>query len=208
MSEHRVLYRGTLYPIRAGELMLGRSSYASVVVNNPLASREHALIRATAAGLEVVDLGSRNATFVNGRRVEGTAPLMAGDRLRIGTETLDVVRVAPEDREVLALPTIPGTVEETLVGGGSPESLDLAEALVRACLDSAQRRSTADAVLRLLDAFVHATSPSARSPEDSGRIRSVIDTVAAWELGEPIAASCRGLEVRLGTAVEQHTQLI
>ena len=48
MSEYRLQYRGTLFPIRSGEVILGRSSYASIVVNNPLASREHAVVRAAA----------------------------------------------------------------------------------------------------------------------------------------------------------------
>ena len=54
VNEYRIQYRGTLFPVRNGELTLGRSSYASIVVNNPLASREHAILRPVTGGLEVV----------------------------------------------------------------------------------------------------------------------------------------------------------
>ena len=43
----------------------------------------------TAAGLVTVeDLGSSYGTFVNGRRIDAPAPLLPGDRLRVGQTEL------------------------------------------------------------------------------------------------------------------------
>ncbi len=49
-------------------------------------SRNHAILRITDEILHVVDLGSRNGTYLNGRKVnsESPAPLRDGDELRLG----------------------------------------------------------------------------------------------------------------------------
>jgi ABC-type multidrug transport system ATPase subunit len=66
------------------ELSIGRGSANDVVVNDLLASRSHASIRRRGKdGYEVVDVGSTNGTFVNGRRVT-TAHLREGDLISVG----------------------------------------------------------------------------------------------------------------------------
>lgn len=108
MTEWRLEHRGTLFPVRGTELTLGRSSYASIVVNNPLASREHAIVRLTGGKLEVVDLGSRNGTFVNGTRITSAQRLEVGDRIKIGADAIDVLRVSAEDPGRLRAVTLSG----------------------------------------------------------------------------------------------------
>lgn len=66
-----------------GTSHLGRSSSSSVVLCDAEVSRDHARIDATEDGFVVVDLGSRNGTFVNGQRVE-RALIRFGDKLRLG----------------------------------------------------------------------------------------------------------------------------
>ena len=66
------------------ELTIGRVAGNDIVVDDLLASRRHASIRRLAGGrFEVVDLGSTNGTFVNGRRVH-TAQLQEGDLISVG----------------------------------------------------------------------------------------------------------------------------
>jgi pSer/pThr/pTyr-binding forkhead associated (FHA) protein len=48
-------------------------------------SRHHCIIRALGDEVTVVDLGSRNGTFVNDQRVRSSAVLHSGDELKIGT---------------------------------------------------------------------------------------------------------------------------
>jgi pSer/pThr/pTyr-binding forkhead associated (FHA) protein len=53
-------------------------------------SRRHAEIVRSAAGYELVDVGSLNGTYVNGERIERQA-LAEGDQLQIGKYKLVVV---------------------------------------------------------------------------------------------------------------------
>jgi ABC-type multidrug transport system ATPase subunit/pSer/pThr/pTyr-binding forkhead associated (FHA) protein len=73
-----------LLSLTGRELTIGRVPSNDVVVDNLQVSRNHASIRRLSPGqFEVVDLGSTNGTFVNGRRV-ATAKLREGDLISIG----------------------------------------------------------------------------------------------------------------------------
>jgi hypothetical protein len=65
------------------EATIGRAG-CDIVVSDDLVSRRHAAFRATEHGIAIEDLGSRNGTYVNDRRVEGLQAVGAGDTLRIG----------------------------------------------------------------------------------------------------------------------------
>ncbi len=62
---------------------VGRAQGADFIVDAALVSRVHCRLTFDAEGLGVEDLGSRNGTWVNGRKI-ARAPLMSGDRLKIG----------------------------------------------------------------------------------------------------------------------------
>ena len=47
-------------------------------------SKRHCQLDQNSETLEVRDLGSRNGTFLNGRRVDGETPVNAGDYLQVG----------------------------------------------------------------------------------------------------------------------------
>jgi hypothetical protein len=67
-----------------GTATIGRSPEASVLVDDPGVSRFHARItRIEGGGFEVVDLGSKNGTFVNGVRVDRST-VKLGDKIRVG----------------------------------------------------------------------------------------------------------------------------
>jgi hypothetical protein len=70
-------------------LTIGRGRDNSIVLDDMLVSRQHVRITADADGLVLEDLGSRNGTYVNGRRVERTH-LSEGDRIGIGASTFEV----------------------------------------------------------------------------------------------------------------------
>jgi len=84
-------YRGTRFPVRRGEYILGRSPYCSIVVSNALASRQHCAVRLSASGLTLVDLGSRNGTSVNGERLRDERILQPGDIIRVGSDGIEVI---------------------------------------------------------------------------------------------------------------------
>jgi serine/threonine protein kinase len=68
------------------QMLLGRSAACDLRVNEPRVSSEHARLRWTGTTWEVRDLGSKNGTFVGGRRLASgdRAALIAGDAFGLG----------------------------------------------------------------------------------------------------------------------------
>src|SRR5262249_16032002 len=67
-------------------LRSGRAPDNDIVVSDLSVSRNHAELRRTASGYQIVDLDSHNGTFVNGQQI-GSAPLAEGDIVGIGPST-------------------------------------------------------------------------------------------------------------------------
>jgi len=66
-------------------LLFGRAPEAGVRIDDTRASRKHAELRRTGRELVVVDLGSRNGTKVNDKRLRGeSSPVVGGDVIRVG----------------------------------------------------------------------------------------------------------------------------
>lgn len=78
---------GQTFPID-GEMVVGRSPAAHLVVPDRFVSLRHARLTVQDGTVVVSDLGSRNGTFVNDERITSGARLGEGDRLRIGSVVL------------------------------------------------------------------------------------------------------------------------
>jgi adenylate cyclase len=75
-----------------GITMLGRTPGSDIVLRDAKVSRRHAVIHKQRDGtLTLVDLGSVNGTYLNGRRLVLPARLHVGDTVRMGGTTLSVV---------------------------------------------------------------------------------------------------------------------
>src|SRR5436190_14996717 len=70
-----------------GRTVIGREPDVDLVLDDPQLSRRHAAIELRPKGF-LVDLGSRNGTFLNGERVEGERGLGNGDVITMGGVTL------------------------------------------------------------------------------------------------------------------------
>ncbi len=70
-------------------VLLGQSEVCELRVTDREVSRRHAAFEVQPTGLRVVDLGSRNGTFVNGLRI-ADATLVGGERLQLGSTAIDV----------------------------------------------------------------------------------------------------------------------
>ncbi len=79
----------TCAPEDGAQLAIGSAADNALVLADPTVSRYHLELRRTPDGVQVIDLGSRNGTWVGGVRVE-RAIVPAGTRLRAGETTLVV----------------------------------------------------------------------------------------------------------------------
>ena len=78
---------GTSYDL-AGISILGRGAGCSVTIPQPNVSRRHAMIREQSDGFWFFDLGSRNGSSLNGKRVTTAQVLENGDIVAIGNQEL------------------------------------------------------------------------------------------------------------------------
>jgi hypothetical protein len=92
--------------LEGDRLTIGRSPANDLALtDDPSSSRAHAVVERLPTGWVLRDLGSRNGTTVNGRRIWSEAVLRPGDEVRIG-DTVLTFRRAPSSAE-----------EETTVSG-------------------------------------------------------------------------------------------
>jgi hypothetical protein len=67
-----------------GENVIGRDECCSVRIDAPRVSRRHACIRVRGHEASIEDLGSKNGTFLRGRKLAGVASLEEGDEIGVG----------------------------------------------------------------------------------------------------------------------------
>lgn len=90
MNAFVLKFKDLRFPLRLGETLLGRSPYCSIVLTDPLISRQHATFHVTGSGISIGDLNSRNGTRVNGQRLRGTRELRPGDTVEIGNQRFEI----------------------------------------------------------------------------------------------------------------------
>jgi pSer/pThr/pTyr-binding forkhead associated (FHA) protein len=82
---------GSAFDLGPRPITIGRAeSNVIALPTDEYASSSHARIEELRDGIWVVDLGSRNGTFVNGAQVEGREQLRTGDLVRVGETELRV----------------------------------------------------------------------------------------------------------------------
>jgi len=84
----RVAWADGRIALGAGDHVLGRDPETEIFLDSQSVSRRHALIRVTASGATLEDLGSKNGTFIGARRVTAATPLADGDAIKVGAITL------------------------------------------------------------------------------------------------------------------------
>jgi pSer/pThr/pTyr-binding forkhead associated (FHA) protein len=72
--------------------VIGRSSSANLVLDDEFASGRHAQLVPRDGGWVLEDLGSTNGTFLGRERIAGPVELVAGQSIRIGNTTLEVLK--------------------------------------------------------------------------------------------------------------------
>lgn len=83
---------GQRLALDSGRAVLGRDPDCDYPLDDLEASWHHARIEPTADGFEIVDLASRNGTFVNHVTIVETTPLRDGDLVGIGSHVFKFLR--------------------------------------------------------------------------------------------------------------------
>lgn len=78
-------------PSQMGRQILGRDKAADINLSAPVISRHHASIQPGTHEWAITDLGSKNGTFLNGKRITHTEQLRVGDIIQIGPYRLSYV---------------------------------------------------------------------------------------------------------------------
>lgn len=118
---------GKSIEVRDPVATLGRDPAATVTFTGDdvrVVSTRHAELRHDPAGWQLVDLGSRNGTFLNGNRVQGQAALAAGDEIRLGETGPRLSVVATNDTVGATLAEHPAydVLKESASGPRPPEA--------------------------------------------------------------------------------------
>jgi eukaryotic-like serine/threonine-protein kinase len=112
---------GQVLPIPNGQpITLGRSGGSSYAFDDPLLSRAHCAVECRGDLCRIVDLQSRNGTFVNGARI-GAHLLRVGDRIKIGNVVFEVCPVGAQ--AVQPAPSMTGGVPVSTAPPPPPPAL-------------------------------------------------------------------------------------
>lgn len=98
----RIRYLAHELEIPPAPFVIGRSTECQLSLDDPLVSRRHAVLNVESGGAAIQDLGSRNGVYVNGRKIDGSAPLADGDRITIGSQEMILLASSSLARASLA----------------------------------------------------------------------------------------------------------
>jgi len=129
---------GRMYPLLRPETKVGRTATAHIQIDERAISSRHATIVQTAEGHSVIDHGSTNGTFLNGRRLLPNEPfeLSPGDSLQFAETVLTYLPAnaagdAPEQTHYLSklLPQVAQSSALQLPDTGLPDAQLLVQLL-------------------------------------------------------------------------------
>ncbi len=89
-AAYRLIWGRREIALDPGENLIGRDRDAVVWIDDESVSRRHARIRIDGDGAALEDLGSKNGTYLHGKRLDGEATLRDRDRLKIGPASLEL----------------------------------------------------------------------------------------------------------------------
>jgi DNA-binding winged helix-turn-helix (wHTH) protein len=87
-SIYRLIWGTREISLSLGENLLGRDEASIVWIDDGLVSRRHARIVIDETGAVLEDLGSKNGTYLRGKRIEGSRKLADEDQVTIGPASM------------------------------------------------------------------------------------------------------------------------
>ena len=108
---YRLVWGGREVELSDGANVLGRAPGCAVWLDAPGVSRRHARILVAEGTATLEDLGSKNGTYLRGRKIEAPQILADGDPIAIGTAVI-TIRVMRQGGSTDTAP-VPGTSPTT-----------------------------------------------------------------------------------------------
>ncbi len=92
---YRLRYRQHDLDLPEGRFIIGRSASCQLSLDDPMVSRQHAVLTVRGETITVQDLGSRNGVLVNGVQIQGAHEVVLGDTVKIGAQEMSLVPGGP-----------------------------------------------------------------------------------------------------------------
>jgi DNA-binding winged helix-turn-helix (wHTH) protein len=96
-ARSRIVWGARDFTLAAGEHVLGRDPDASVSIDSAGVSRHHARLLLSEDRAILEDLGSKNGTYLRGKRISGPADLHDGESFQLGSVALTFRRESDRD---------------------------------------------------------------------------------------------------------------
>lgn len=218
VADPQILFNRRTFTLARHQSLVGRSPRCSIVLTSRLASREHCILECGSEGLTLIELGSRNGTWVNEERVLRRRTLGHGDQIRVGTDRLQVVeRNEPQvltGRETQRMEPLP--MSESRGGGphgnapGYTSVLELSEVLIETAGSPEQRPQTTQAVMAAVDELLDQAGFSRPylTKEETERLSTIVATVLSWWPDGSMKSWHRSLDSRIRAAARPATQAL
>ena len=87
-ARYSLAWEAQTLPLFEGANVVGRDPDAAVFLESSSVSRRHCVITVADAVVTVEDLDSKNGTYVRDERLSAPAPVLAGERIRLGSLVL------------------------------------------------------------------------------------------------------------------------
>jgi phosphoserine phosphatase RsbU/P len=101
-------------PLKDRQVTLGRSAENDIPIPDPFSSSRHALIFPSDTGYAVRDNGSKNGTFVNGKKIGAATELKEGDEILIGSVRILFDKALLTNIELTDAPTVQTNVNTVI----------------------------------------------------------------------------------------------
>jgi two-component system, cell cycle response regulator len=196
---------GRIFRIEATHTLIGRAKTCQICIEDDTISRQHARIDRIGDDLQVVDLDSRNGTFVSDQRIK-VVMLKDGDKLQIGSMTIMKFSYRDSLDEAVQRNLYESATRDPLTGINNRKAF--AESLEKELLFAQRRKAPLSLVLLDIDHFKQVNDQYGHLTGDqvlthvakviSGTVRGH-DVFARWG-GEEFTIMLR--ECRLENAIE------
>ena len=117
--------------LNRGHILIGRDKLCDIRIASAAVSRLHVLIVNSSSGIKIVDLGSTNGTFVDGRLINEHA-LQDSDVITVGDCTIAYV-TGDDDKSSFAIPSLPIASSRTTPIRRASYRLSLLRRLLAVC---------------------------------------------------------------------------